>query len=138
MPKKLILRIACIVEIAAGIAWLIAPSIIIPQVVGGELSSAGIGLGRIAGFGLISLGIACWPMPEVTPAATLGMLVYNVLTTAYLAYIVVRWGHVGKLLAPSLVLHGVLTLVLVFVWLRQQNEVQATPPAPPEEVRESV
>ena len=133
MPKKLILKIAAIIEIAAGISWIIAPGVIVPLIIGGELSAAGVGLGRIAGLGLISLGISCWPWPDVTRSAICGMLAYNALITAYLAYVVVRWGHVGKLLAPSLVLHGILTLLLVVVWLRNQDTVSpviSEPPSP--------
>ena len=121
ITNKLLLKIACAIEIIAGITWIIAPRLVVPQVIGGELSGTGTGLGRIAGFGLLSLGIGCWPGLQATKSALAGMLAYNGLVTAYLAFIVVRYGLVGKALAPSIVVHGVLFLFLGRAWAQYRE-----------------
>jgi hypothetical protein len=77
---------------------------------GADLSQAGQALGRIAGFALLSLGLVCWPGREGangTTAVPLGLLIYNLLTTLYLAYLGIGQELVGVLFESYMPSHGV-------------------------------
>jgi hypothetical protein len=74
---------------------------------GEELTGIGIPVARVAGIALIALGVACWPgQPRV------GMLIYSVAVTLYLAYVGFAGGLTGILLWPAVVLHVILTALL--------------------------
>jgi hypothetical protein len=53
-----LLTLTALIEAAAGLALMAVPSVVARLLLGGEISGAGIPLGRVAGFGLLSLGIA--------------------------------------------------------------------------------
>jgi hypothetical protein len=83
---------------------------------GVDLNGVAIPVARVAGIGLFSLGLACWPGPALA-----GMLSYSVLVTFYLFYLDIRGEWVGPLLWPAVALHAVLTLLLVRAWFREQG-----------------
>jgi hypothetical protein len=58
------------------------------------------------------LGVACWPGPPLV-----GMLIYGVLVTLYLAYLGFAGGLAGVLLWPAVALHAILSLFLGGLWL---------------------
>jgi hypothetical protein len=122
MTSKALLALTAVAEVATGLALIILPALVVRLLLGGQISGAGVGLGRVAGFGLLSLGVACWPRGEGTLAALCGMLTYNLLTTAYFAYMVLRHGIIGKLLLPVLALHALFTLLLIRAWFKQSPE----------------
>ena len=110
-----LLTLTALIEAATGLALTAAPSVVVRLLLGGEISGAGIPLGRVAGFGLLSLGIACWPGrdPAGNRAPALrAMLAYNSLATLYLLYLGIGREWVGPLLWPAAALHGVLSLLL--------------------------
>ena len=77
------------------------------------LSSAGIAVGRVAGLGLLSLGLACWPSRAPgTAQTTRAPFTYNLLVTVYLGYLRIGGSFTGYLLWPVVVLHALLTLLL--------------------------
>jgi hypothetical protein len=61
-----LLTLTAIIEAATGLALMGVPSVVVRLLLGGEISGAGIPLGRVAGFGLLSLGMACWPGRDPT------------------------------------------------------------------------
>ena len=63
-------------------------------------------------FGLIGLGIACWPGPPLV-----GMLTYSALVTLYLAYLGFAGGLTGVFLWPAVALHAILSVLLGSAWL---------------------
>jgi hypothetical protein len=76
-------------------------------------------LGRVAGFGLFSLAIACWPGRDPagnTAPALRAMLTYNSLAALYFLYLGIGGKWVGPLLWPAVVLHGILSLLLARQW----------------------
>ena len=87
---------------------------------------------RVAGFGLLALGIAGWPDRDATRVqsrALAGLLAYNVLALFYLLYLGVRGEWVGLLLGPAVALHAVMTLLLGRAWLaRRTPATSATGP----------
>ena len=122
MTSKALLILAAIVEVATGLVLVSQPALFVRLLFGVEMSGAGLALGRLAGFGLFSLGVACWPLPTATLAALRAMLIYNFLATVYLAYL--RFGSdlTGRLLLPAIALHGVLALLFVRAWFKHRSE----------------
>jgi len=112
---KKLQRVAAAIEAATGLALMIYPLLVVVLLSGGGLSGAGIGVGRLAGFALLSLGLACWPNLDSAGAnipALRALLTYNLLTTLYLAYLGIDGQWVGSLLWPAVALHAVLTFLL--------------------------
>jgi hypothetical protein len=82
-----LLTLTAIIEAATGLTLMAVPSVVVRLLLGGEISGASIPLGRVAGFGLLSLGMACWPGRDPTRTrapAFRAMLTYNSLAALYL------------------------------------------------------
>ena len=80
---------------------------------GADLSAAGRALGRLAGFALLALALACWPGAAAeTRAAPRALLAFSLFTTLYLVYLGVGGELVGMLLWPAAILHAALTVLL--------------------------
>jgi len=115
-PLNRLLTLCAIIEAVTGLALAAMPSVFVRLLLGGEISGAGIPLGRVAGLSLLSLGIACWPRRAATGDTALplrAMLTYNSLVALYLLYLGIRGEWVGLLLWPGMALHGILSLLLV-------------------------
>jgi len=56
-----LLAVAAAIEAATGLALLIDPPVVTQLLPGVEVSGAAIAVGRVAGPGLLALGLACWP-----------------------------------------------------------------------------
>src|SRR5258705_3324153 len=111
------LGLTAITEAATGLALMIDPPAVTQWVLGAQVSGAAVALGRVGGFGLLSLGMACWPGRNGASApAFRAMLSYNLLVTLYLVYLGVRGEWVGRLLWPAAALHIVVTVFLVRAW----------------------
>jgi hypothetical protein len=115
-----LIAVAAAVEMAAGLILIVSPSLVVQLILNADLNPAGEAVGRLAGFGLLGLGLACWP--GSTPvsgksAAARGLLAYNLLAAVLFIYLGVRGTMVGMLLWPAAVLHTVLAIALgrVFV-----------------------
>src|SRR5271167_4246317 len=114
MTARTLAVMAAAVEVTAGSALIVNPNFVVHLLIGASLSSGGIAVGRVGGFGLLSLGLACWPSGEVVTAQTTSALfTYNLLSALYIAYLSVVGGFVGYLLWPACALHGFLALLLV-------------------------
>jgi hypothetical protein len=113
-----LLTVTAIIETATGLALMAMPTVVVRLLLSGEISGASIPLGRVAGFGLLSLGVACWPGREATGTgpALRAMLTYNSLATLYFFYLAIGGGLVGPLLWPVAVLHGALAVLLARKW----------------------
>ena len=61
MTTRTVAAIAAVVEMTAGFALIANPSFVVHLLIGAPLSDGGIAIGRVGGFGLLSLGLACWP-----------------------------------------------------------------------------
>ena len=67
----------------------------------------------MAGLGLLSLGLACWPSRvNATAQATWALFTYNLLAAVYLGYLRVGGGFVSYLLWPAFALHALITVLL--------------------------
>jgi hypothetical protein len=114
-----LLTLTAVIEAATGLALMTMPSVVGRLLLGVEISGASIPVGRVAGFGLLSLGIACWPgrAPTTsTPPAFRAMVAYNSLATLYFLRLGIGGEWVGPLLWPAAALHGILSLLLARQW----------------------
>jgi len=114
----LLLTLTAVIEAATGLALMTVPAVVVRLLLGADISGAGISLGRVAGFGLLSLGLACWPgrAPGGNQAPARAMLIYNSLATLYFLCLGIGGAMVGPLLWPAAALHGVLSLLLARQW----------------------
>ena len=110
---KRVLMLAAVSEAATGTGLLFVPTLVVRLLLGVEASGVALVIARVTGVALISLAIACWP-GRTNPFC--GMLTYNVLMTAYLAWVAVQGEWVGRLLWPVVVLHVLMTILLASAW----------------------
>lgn len=114
-----LLALVATLEAVTGLVFMIHPPTIVRLLLGSDLSGAGTVLGRVAGFGLLSLGIACWPgtgkAVDISRALK-AMFSYNLLVTIYLACLRLGGEWTGMLLVPTLAVHAVFTLLLARAW----------------------
>jgi hypothetical protein len=115
--KSPLLAIAAAAEAVMGLTSLAYPPIFVHLLFSAEIAAAGIVMSRIAGIALIALSIACWPGGG-RPRALCAILTYNVLATAYLAWLGLRGEWAGPLLWPAVALHALLTLFLARMWFK--------------------
>lgn len=120
---KNVLTFAAVVEIATGLALLVAPSLVALLLVGTQLSGVSIAIARVAGIALIALGLAC--CPGCTPLC--GMLTYSALVTVYLGYVGLTGVFAGILLWPAVVLHAILTALLARAAFAQRKAAETKP-----------
>jgi hypothetical protein len=115
---KKLLMVAALSEAATGAGLLIVPTLLVRLLLGVELSGASVVIARMTGIALIALATACWP-GQMNPYR--GMFIYNAITTAYLAWVVVQGDWVGPLLLPVVVLHVLMTILLGAFWFKGQT-----------------
>ena len=120
MTTRVLLATASTLEAVTGLALIIAPSIV-RFLLGTDISGATLVIARMAGLGLLALGVACWPRGEATIPRLRAMLIYNLLATAYLGYLRFSSQSVGKLLLLALAVHAVLTILFLGAWLKHQS-----------------
>ncbi|MGO8760469.1 MAG: hypothetical protein ACLP2P_05585 [Desulfobaccales bacterium] len=114
-----VLTLTASIEAATGLALMVVPAVVVRLLLGGEISGVAIPLGRVAGFGLLALGMASWPGRH--PAGNLApalraMLTYNALAALYLLCLGLRGQWVGPLLWPAVAMHAILSLLLARQW----------------------
>jgi len=121
-----ILAFGVVMEVVTGIALIFKPAVVIKLLLGADASGMEMVIGRCFGIGLFGLVFACWPDTQKSVSSTAafrGMLIFNALIAAYLAYLGIA-GHVGGLLLwPAVAVHAVMTGLLV-------RSMRIDPPAP--------
>ena len=117
-----VLIFSAVVEIATGLALIVAPSMVGHLLLGSDLTGIAATVARVAGIALIALGVACWPG---TP--TVGMLLYNSAVAMYLAGLGFVSGQAGPLLWPAVLLHAIVTGLLLAGLRRQARGRKQTP-----------
>ena len=111
---------AAALEAATGLVLVIDPSLLASLLLGADLNAVGLAVGRVAGFALLALGLACWPGPEPVgrkSAAARGLFAYNVLAAIFFLYLGVRGELVGLLLWPAAVLHAALASLFARIFV---------------------
>jgi len=112
MTTKLLTAVSAAIEAATGIALIAVPELVARVLLGVALSDSGVAVGRLAGFALLSLGLACRPTADgATPSAVRALFAYNLLAALYLGYLRVSGEFVAFLLWPACALHAGLALL---------------------------
>jgi hypothetical protein len=116
-----LVAISAALEGVTGIVLIAAPSLVAWLLFAADLPPAGQATGRVAGFALLALGLACWPAQIKTPnaAALRGLLLYNVLATLFLLYLGMSRELVGVLLWPAFAVHALLSILLARLLLQR-------------------
>lgn len=116
-----LLVIGAALEVPVGLGLLVAPSALFSLLLGAPLDAAGLVVARLAGGGLLALGMACWfarDTPFVPAGVGIGvaLLAYNVIASAVLAF-----ARPAPLPSPlqlgAAVLHGALAIGLLVALL---------------------
>ncbi|MEO7202002.1 MAG: hypothetical protein ABI431_04590 [Candidatus Tumulicola sp.] len=108
------------VEAIIGIALIVDPSLVASLLLGTGLSSGGQAVGRVAGFALLSLGAACWPLLDPkgrATAAVRGLLIYNALAAIFFLYVGISREFMGVLLWPAAALHAILAILFARIFV---------------------
>ena len=84
-----LLTAGAVLEIPVGLALLLVPTLVAELLLGAPLDGPGVVIARLAGGGLLAVGLACWSARRTpTTAAGLGVcrgfLAYNVAACAVL------------------------------------------------------
>src|ERR1035438_3775224 len=125
MKTRTLAMVSAAIEAATGVALIAAPDLVARVLLGAALSDSGVAVARVAGFGLLAMGIACWPGgDDATPQATRALFVYNLLAGLYLGYLRAGGGFTGLLLWPACVLHVVLGVLFAPGALGSNRSVQ--------------
>jgi hypothetical protein len=115
MARRLLV-VTALAETGAGLALLWSPPLVAGLLLGVSLDApAAVIVARIAGAGLLSLGIACWLARDDGPSRgvrglVVAMLLYNSAAGAVLAHAAVGVRLVGVLMWPAVALHAILAL----------------------------
>jgi uncharacterized membrane protein YtjA (UPF0391 family) len=118
------IALAAAVEVGTGLVLIIAPSLFARLLLGVELSEPGQIVGRLAGFALIALVLACWPHGGIEGAAASSLralLVFSVLVALYLVYLGIGGGFAGPILWPAALLHFVVAIFLAHAWVNNSR-----------------
>jgi len=112
MTTRTLVRLSSAIEAATGVALIAVPEFVARLLLGVGLSSSGVAVARVAGFALLSLGLACWPTADdATPSAVRALFAYNLLAALYLGYLRASGEFIAFLLWPACALHAVLALL---------------------------
>ena len=114
------IAVAAAIEAGTGLVLVSVPSLFVRLLLGVELSEPGQIVGRLAGFALLALVLACWPgaRTEAAAASSLrALLVFSVLAALYLVYLGIGSAFVGPILWPAAVLHSVVAIFLARAWV---------------------
>jgi hypothetical protein len=112
MKDKSLLVLGSSFELATGLVAVAAPSLLAKVLFSVGLAPGEKATSRLWGFGLLSLGVACWPRDEGDHTQAIrALLLYNVLAACYLGYLRIVGEFNGLLLLPACMVHGLLTLL---------------------------
>ena len=121
---KMLLKLCAALESATGCAFIGVPNVVVKLLLGAEVSGVGLAASRVAGMGLLSLGIACWPSRAAgnSHSEINAMLTYNALVALYFLRLGIGGEWVGKWLWPAVVLHVILTILLLWARFRKVSD----------------
>jgi hypothetical protein len=112
-----LLCIGAVLESLAGLGLLAFPSLLVSLLFGEPLTDTGLVVARLAGGGLLGLGVACWyarvtPVTHAGIGVAIGFLIYNVVASVALATAQPA-AATGVVLLGAAALHGLLAIGLV-------------------------
>jgi hypothetical protein len=118
-----LLGIAGVLESVVALALIIDPPGVASILLQSSLEAPGVVIGRIAGGGLLALGIACWcarktPTAPASLGVAWGLFAYNVVACVTLAFAGTEMASGGFLALSASALHGLFGVALLGVLLR--------------------
>jgi hypothetical protein len=121
---KQLLTVTAVIEVGAGLAMLVAPTVVVQLLLGPNISGEAISLGRLAGVALLALGIACWVArgdaeSRAARGLVIGMLVYNIGAVGVFGAAGSQPHTVGIALWPVVILHAVMAIWCISLLLRK-------------------
>jgi hypothetical protein len=112
MKNKTLLMLSSSLELATGVVAMAAPSLLTDVLFSSGLTPGGRAIGRVGGFGLFSLAIACWPRVEDQRMQPIrALFLYNFLAACFLGYLRAVGEFSSPFLLPACAVHGVLALL---------------------------
>jgi hypothetical protein len=113
MRTKTLALISSSIELATGLALIAVPNLVANVLLSVGLEPVGEAVGRVGGFGLFSLALACWPQGESDHKRPIrALFFYNLTVAAYLGYLRIAGEFTSHLLLPACALHALLGLML--------------------------
>jgi hypothetical protein len=114
MTTRILILLSSAIEALTGVALIAVPAVVGRLLLGVELPDSGIAVARVAGFGLLALGVGCWPNADGAAIQSVrALFIYNLLAGFFLGYLRIGGGFSGYLLWPASILHLILGLLLV-------------------------
>ena len=121
---KLLLKRTALIEAGTGLGLVAVPAVVVRLLLGGELLSVGIPLGRIAGVALFALAIACWLASSDTQSCAArgivsAMTLYNLGVALILTLFGIQSQSIGLALWPAVILHAIMTVWCITSLMRK-------------------
>jgi hypothetical protein len=106
--------VTAVMEIAAGLAFLLAPALVVRLLLGPSEVQMAVGIWRLAGAAILSLGAACWwARHDASSAASKGLvrglLIYNAAVVGLVLSGSLGWPVPAALWAVA-ALHGAMAI----------------------------
>lgn len=126
---KNLLTLTAVIELGAGLAFAVSPSLAISLLFGSSLdTSTSLTVGRLAGAALLALGVACWfarhdGESRAAKGVVSAMVLYNLGAVALFAYAGIGSGLVGVALWPAVVLHTAMAVWCIASLLRKSTQI---------------
>lgn len=128
MNTSLLFKASAIAEVLTGLAFLVAPTLIVGWLLGEGVGPTGIAVARVLGVALLSVGIAAWESrgkdDRLAPRA--GLCIYNVGVAVLLAILATAGSMYAPLLWPVVVLHGLIGALMLWAisaYFRNNNKI---------------
>jgi hypothetical protein len=113
IATRTVMTTSSVIECLTGVGLLCVPGLVARVLLNADLSDSGVAVGRLAGLGLLSLGLACRPgQDQPGPQATFALFTYNLLAALYLGFLRASGDFVSYLLWPACGLHAILAILL--------------------------
>ena len=125
-----LLGIGAVLEIPVGLGLLGMPSTLAALLLGAPVSGSGLVVARLAGGGLLALGIACWfarstPGTQASLGVAWALLTYNIVACATLALLPPETGNQPLALGAA-ILHGIIAAALFSALVVRSSKRDAT------------
>ncbi len=115
MKTQTLLVFTAVLELLTGVGLLLAPALLIHILLGAEISDPVVfTITRVGGSAIVSLAVVCWlarkdQQSPGSKALVSGLLVYNIVVFATLAYSAFSYKTTPALIA-ALIVHGLLAI----------------------------
>ena len=113
---KNLFTLTAVIEVGAGVALVVWPSLSVTLLLGSGLYTfVAVTLGRVAGAALLALGVACWlarldGQSRASTGLVTAMVLYNLAVVVILASARIGWGLGGVALWLAVVLHAMMAV----------------------------